>query len=192
VKIFKRRKQVARLSIAARLDFDIADEEAFLSHVRWRLTKEHGYSPEGVVEHTKDIEQVMLMLFEMDEWSVDYEKEGIEFGGSECTVDRIETSLAEPSRLTLVARWDVLVRNEDALLSYVQRRLVTEGTYDSDSVVEHTKSSEAAMKVLFELDGWTVDYQKEQLSLLGKEVRVKSVEKTLWEMDDDEWVEPRL
>jgi hypothetical protein len=190
VRLFWRRKNITRLSVTARCDFDIPDEEVFLSYVRRRLATDRGYTPEDVAEHTRDIEQAMSMLFEMDDWTADYEKEGAEFGAGACSVDRIGISSDGATRLSVAARWDFYIRKEEAFLAYVRKRLAAEAADAPDSVAERTRNSEAAMMALFDLDGWSADYPKEVLSLSGKEVKVKPVEATLDEADDDERAEP--
>ncbi|OLF12516.1 hypothetical protein [Actinophytocola xanthii] len=84
-----------RLSVTARWDFEVRDEADFLAYVRKRLAAERGYDPEAVDQHTRNVEQALLALFELDSWPADYAKAGLVGAGSGGNVERVDRTLFE-------------------------------------------------------------------------------------------------
>lgn len=92
----------------------------------------------------------------------------------------------DQSRISLTARFDFVVRDENKFVAYAKQRL-TELEHDSPYIEEHAGNAVSAVGELFEIDGWdTARYEDVGLEQAGKGSHWGTIEKTLWEMDYDE------
>ena len=105
--------------------------------------------------------------------------------------DEADDVLALPDdaeRLSVVARWDFVVRDEAAICDYVRRRLLDISPRGSEAVIDgRTATAEDAVHELPDLDRWDVDqYTDHGLELAGAGWTTQPVERTLGEMTPDE------
>ena len=113
------------------------------------------------------------------------------FGGEELLVDDEEEVLAVPDdveRLSVVARWDFIVRDEAAVREYVRGRLLDISPRGSEGLIDgRTATAEDAVHELPDLDGWDVEpYTEHGLELAGAGWTTQPVDRTLGEMTPDE------
>lgn len=92
-------------------------------------------------------------------------------------------------KLSITARWDFEVTDEQAFIAYVRERLITDRRYSPEAAAEHTPDAERALMSLFELDGELPEYKKSVLKDAGSGFTVAPIEKTLYDMDADERME---
>lgn len=92
-------------------------------------------------------------------------------------------------KLSITARWDFEVADEQAFIEYVRERLMADRGYSLNAAEEHTPDAERALMSLFELDGEMPEYKTSILKDAGSGFTVAPVEKTLYDMDDDERME---
>jgi len=95
-------------------------------------------------------------------------------------------------RLSVEARFDFIVRDEDRFLTYVRERWVTEGV-DEDDVEDHVGTAVGCLCELFQMDGWkTSAYAEYGLEAAGEGWNGGEIEKTLFEMTLEERAESQF
>lgn len=87
------------------------------------------------------------------------------------------------TRMTYQARYDFVVTDPEALLSFVERKVADgDETWDRATILDH-----GPLHVLLSLTGvGSLDLAGSGLAFAGGQDFVAPVERTLWEMDDDE------
>jgi hypothetical protein len=70
-----------KVAIEARWDFEVREPDKVIAAVIARLV-ERGYEHDDAADHVRNVEQALLMLFELDGWEPAYEAIGLEFAGS--------------------------------------------------------------------------------------------------------------
>lgn len=83
-----------KVSVVARWDFDVVDPDKVIATVTSRLVGK-GYDADDAAAHVRDVEQALIMLFELDGWEPKYESIGLEFAGSDATVRAISKTIED-------------------------------------------------------------------------------------------------
>lgn len=91
-------------------------------------------------------------------------------------------------RVSVLSRWDFIVRDEDSLVGYVRGRLTEmHPDVESDAVIEHPEDGVACVSELFRMDSWDAGaYRAHGLEFAGSGYTVSDTSKTLYEMEPAE------
>ncbi len=114
------------------------------------------------------------------EEEIDGDEDDAEFDGDDGDEDIV--------RLSVSARYDFVVRDEELLVNSVRDRLAQEVPEATQTEIEETVTDAiAAVSELFELDGWDpAPYDEVGLETAGTASEVDYVELTIFEEEDDE------
>lgn len=95
-----------------------------------------------------------------------------------------------PARISITARWDFLVADPEEATKAIRTRIAERTGRSADDIAAHTRDISMAILTLFEVEGWdTSVYEDIGLEDSGSGANSENVDKTLYEMDDDERME---